>query len=613
MLKRSVVLGLCIGASQINAAPIYVTTTEDTVADDKQCSLREAIEYINLGMPKEGHNGCGGEGAENTIYLKAKTEYKLKSQVKIQNNLILRTESEQGADETRPEIYNATIKMTGKDRLFWIERHSESVNSEDPKPGPILASFFRLTLKGCNDDQCQDQGGLIYNKENIEVTRSQLQGGKARLGGAIYNAGEYKEGQSLSTVKMFNALFKDNKAVQGAVIYSELPQYIGTGLVLRDNEVTDANAALMEIKTPFTEEQLKKLGNTLLRGVSNSTVFNNKGFVIRVVDGMSLNNNTIILNNKGLIVDSPLKQAYVANSILLNNGQQDCQVKGTVEANNMTNNLYSAGCEGKQGQVLPKGTVLLAGKSIDAECDIDSEGILCPFNNKSKDSDWGFFKPRLLNRYKFITDSPIVNRGPILGEQEILSCAAMDQREKPRPINQPEHCDRGAIELYVDTLNTERVGKDIFYGQVATMTLDEQLKDGELVRPEVCVGLFGQRPDGQNWQPGCLKTVQSNSTLTSKGSLSISQAGVLTYVPNGNWHGLDEFTTLVVTTTTRFTDSTNPYVSIPTRIVQGPQDGIDNKKVGGGGSTGLWGLLGLVAVAVLRHASRKRGAKHDSI
>jgi len=156
------------------------------------------------------------------------------------------------------------------------------------------------------------------------------------------------------------------------------------------------------------------------------------------------------------------------------------------------------------------------------------------------------------------------------------------------------------------------VGKNILYGEVATMTLDEQLKDGELVRPEVCVSLFGQHPSGKSWQPGCLRTVQSNSTLTSKGSLSISQDGVLTYVPNGNWQGLDEFTTQVVTTTTRYGDSTNRYVSIPTRIVQDPKDGIENKKVGGG-AIGLWGIFGLASMIALRHGRAKWGAKHDSI
>ncbi|MDQ8951416.1 rhombotarget A [Acinetobacter rudis] len=606
MLKQGVLLGLFIVATQSYAAPIYVTTTEDIVADDQQCSLREAIEYVNLGMPKEGYKGCGGEDAESTIYLKPKTEYKLNSQIKIRKNLVIRTLIEQGANETRPEKYNASIKMLGKDRLFWIERYSETEKPKTDKPGPIHVFLQQLNLKGCNENLCQNQGGLIYNKEKLNIIVSQLQGGKAQQGGAIYNAGEYDKDDKQASLEMLDVMFKGNKAEQGAVIYSEMLQYIGARLVLRDNITTDARAANIEVKKPFSKEQLEDIGTNLGRGISNSTIFNNKGYVLRVIDGMSINNSTIILNDKGLIIDSPFKKAYVVNSILLNNGSQDCQVNNATDANNISNNLYGVGCAGTMGQVVPKDTVLLAGKDIDAECDISSQGLLCPFNSTSNDSAWGFFKPRLLNSYRFITDSPIVNRGPEHNSQ-LLSCAVDDQRGKPRPA-EPQLCDRGAIELYVTPNASPQIGQNISYGQVAKMKLDEQLKDGELVSPDVCVRLFGQQPNGQTWQAGCLKIVQSNSTPNSKGTLTASQDGVFTYVPNGNWHGMDEFTSLVVTSTSRFTDSTNPYVSIPTRIVQEPNEGIENKKAGGG-ATGLWGLLGLVSVIALRHGRQKWGSK----
>ena len=69
MLKQSIGIGMLFIAGHAYSSNIIVTTTADTKADDQQCSLREAIEYINLGMPEEGYLGCGGKNASSVILL----------------------------------------------------------------------------------------------------------------------------------------------------------------------------------------------------------------------------------------------------------------------------------------------------------------------------------------------------------------------------------------------------------------------------------------------------------------------------------------------------------------------------------------------------------------
>ena len=95
-----------------------------------------------------------------------------------------------------------------------------------------------------------------------------------------------------------------------------------------------------------------------------------------------------------------------------------------------------------------------------------------------------------------------------------------------------------------------------------------------------------------------MKIVQTNTP--SKGTTRITQEGEISYVPNGNWHGADEFKILVVTTTTRFNDSSNPYIEIPTKVVQSPENNFEDYKVktsgGGFGWGGLTVLLGLIAL-----------------
>ena len=78
MLKKSLGIALLCIMGQAYSAEIVVTTTEDIVRDDKECSLREAVQYINQGMDKP-YMGCGDKTPISIITLKEKEIYKLNS------------------------------------------------------------------------------------------------------------------------------------------------------------------------------------------------------------------------------------------------------------------------------------------------------------------------------------------------------------------------------------------------------------------------------------------------------------------------------------------------------------------------------------------------------
>lgn len=135
------------------------------------------------------------------------------------------------------------------------------------------------------------------------------------------------------------------------------------------------------------------------------------------------------------------------------------------------------------------------------------------------------------------------------------------------------------------------------------MSIADQLADGELITPAQCQALFGNPVQGMQWQPGCMKIVQTNTP--SKGTLTMTQDGEIVYTPNGDWHGSDEFKILVVTSTTRFSDSLNPYIEIPAKIVQDPPNDFKDYKVKtSGGAYGLGGLLILLGLIGLRRSKR---------
>ena len=602
MLKRGIGLGLLCITGHVYSANITVNTTEDVVKADNQCSLREAITYINQGMPEAGYNGCGGKDASNTIELTGKSEYKINSQITISKSVLIKASYEATAIDSLPGKNNAVIKMSGNERLFLIDRKlAPNFAKEEDQDSLISVTMNEVTLNGCDQESCADQGGLVFNKERFLLQYGQLLNGKASQGGAVYNSGRYVKNKPLSSVGLSNSLIRGNKANQGAVVFSEMPQYMVTQSVIRDNQATDANASLFDSANAFDEETSKLLGTVSGRGVINSTLFSNTGYTINVMDGMMVNNITMIMNSKGLILNAPFKNAYIANSILAKNGSEDCRIIAGGEADHVSNNLYSVGCTGTLSKQI--GTAnLLAGSSVEGKCDVNSDGLLCPFAESEK-TVLGYFRPRLLTSYKTLADSLIVNKGP-QSTSKLQSCFNVDQRNLNRPTN-TELCDLGAVELVVDQTAMSSVGADIFYGETAKFTLADQLQDGDLITPDQCKVVMGSEldPQGKAWLPGCLKVVQTNTP--SKGTLNITQEGDVTYVPNGNWHGSDEFKILVVTTTTRFNDSRNPYIEIPAKVVQSPPNNFEDKKVKtSGGSTGLITLLGLIGLVGFRRLKK---------
>ena len=601
MLKQGIGLGLLCIAGHAFSANITVTTTDDVVKADDQCSLREAIEYVNQGMPEAGYNGCGGKSATATIMLQANKEYTLNSQIRISKTVSFASDYETDINDTSTVVgkKNAIIKMVGKDRLFHIEKIIDP--EATAKQAMLTVVFSEMTLKGCGQAECKDQGGLIYNKETLILTNSQLLNGTERQGGAIYNAGEYAANTSLSAVSMNNTLMQGNKAKEGGVIYAEIPAFTIMQSLIRDNEVTDSNSSNFEVKNKFSEEAIKAIGESVPFGFINSTIFNNKGYVVKVYDAMQVNNVTMILNTMGLIIDAPNKKGFVANSIIAKNGNADCTTIAGGEESQISNNLYSVGCGGYKGTAL--GATQLISGSTEGKCDYNSNGILCPFF-EVESLALGYFLPRILPSYTSAEDSLIVNKGPA-PQDKILNCSTVDQRGKSRNANM-ELCDRGAIELVIDSSSTTTVGQDILYGQTAKFSIADQLQDGELVSVEKCKQIFNRDVDenGKPWQIGCLKIIQTNTP--SKGTMAIDQNGEIIYTPNSNWQGSDEFKINVITSTTSFNKSDNPYISIPARIVQRkPDDFKDYKVKTSGGSLGIISIIGLLGLVGYRRIKYK--------
>ncbi|AUM25400.1 rhombotarget A [Acinetobacter pittii] len=614
MLKRSIAFALLAAAGHAYSADIQVTTTTDEDVDNTVCSLREAVKFLNYRASSNaadvekyatGYHGCGGKDASSNIILKRDKEYLLNTSITIAAPLTIRTESDTSfIDNDAPGSHNATIKTAGTDQLFRIDDGTVEKNS-------FTVTFNTINLKGVGSKSVSPQvnGGLIYNHEQLVIQNSRLMDGYATNGGAIYNAGNLSNTpKTAGSVTIINSLMQNNKANQGGVLYSDMPLYYIAQSVVRDNEVTAADGGLFHAAAKFTDESTGGYLTSRIIGLSNSTIFHNKGiFIANVRDGMVINNITMIKNMGGLYFDAPQGKASVSNSILVGN-TTNCKAS-TSDKTIIQSNLVTAECNRNATTTLPNilypaNEKLIAGNEDEGVCDVTSQdGLLCPFSIP-KDSFLGFFKPRLLERYTTLSDSLIINKGRLYSDgssKGLASCERLDQRGKYR-TGYDELCDLGAIEYILDS-EVAPVGQDIGYGQVAKFNILGSLSEADLVTPATCKRLFGERSDGKEWQPGCFKTRQSTDTPVSKGAITLDQNGNVAYTPNGNWHGADIFSIQVVTSVTRFNEGVDfQYISIPATVFQQPLAGIEDKSVstGGGGSVGSGVLLGLLGLIALR-------------
>lgn len=622
MFKRTLACALFAITGHVYAADIQVTTLVDEDKDDTVCSLREAVFFLNNRAKKEyenGYHGCGNKDASSIIVLQRDKEYSLNKSLELKVGMTITTATSGDFNDNKKGANNATLKMVGSDRMFFI--NDGSVEKE-----LILVNLNELNLKGSATKL--NDGGLIYNREALNIQYSRLSSGNATRGGGIYNAGILSDTEKTAgIVRIGNSILEGNKADKGAVIYSEMPRYLVFQSVIRDNQGTSAiDGAILFVQTGFRDETTGVALQSRFAGINNTTIFQNKGgYVANIREGMIVNNITMIKNAAGLYLQAPkwtsktttgettteekFPSAFVSNSIIVDNGTTNC-VTSSDDESVVQSTLTTSDCNLHAPAERPnfmwdKNNLkhkLIAGDSVEKDiCDAPpADGLLCPFTTP-KDQLVGFFKPRLLSSYSTLSDSLIVNKGRIYSDGSsigLASCELIDQRGKNRS-GYDELCDLGAIELVINRSEVPIAGQDILYGQIAKFNISESLLDGELLDSASCERILGKRSDGQTWQPGCLEVQQ---TLTpSKGKLTIDQFGNVVYTPNSNWHGADKFNLRIITTTTRFNDVSNYYITIPTTIVQDPPNNFESKTVNvSGGSLGLTSILMLLGLIGFR-------------
>ncbi|NNG75728.1 rhombotarget A [Acinetobacter sp. ANC 4277] len=594
MLKRSIGIGMLCLAGHAYSAEITVTITDDITKDDSECSLREAIEYVNKGMPEAGYMGCGGKNAMAAILLDKQKTYTLNSKVDVKASLTLKTYYDTTVtEEAIAGLNNAVIKMAGKDQIFNIDH--------DPNDMALI-NITEINFEGCDKSICADKGGIIYNNERLELKYVKLLGGHARLGGAIYNVGQASEQQGYAShVSIANSILENNTAVTGAVLYGERPSFSFASVVIKNNNTTSGAANIFSEKAIA---DVKLLNDKNINKLSNSTFLNNSGYIINIRDGIAVNNVTIVGNKAGVQFDSKEGYGYLANSIVVGNGSgANCQFN-VDDKTLVQNNLVGTECKSGDAKYPNEfwiGSKLFAGNSSEGSCKSlmeDPDALLCPYS-VPKDTFLGYIRPRILLSAKNMFDTWILNKGrlDLSLDSTQLMCETMDQRNKNRTTDN-SWCDRGAIEIIVPT-SKSRIGQDLKVGEVAKINILQYLGDSDLYPKEKCESLLQMKnPAGGEWQDGCI--VIDQTITKSKGNVILDIDGNLVYTPNGNWHGADIFNLQVVTSSTRFNEN-KKYMVLEAYMVQEPNNDFEDKSVKtSGGALGWFGLFAVFGLVGLR-------------
>lgn len=281
ILTLLTLIGLVLGSILIvspvsSEGVIIVNTFDDEDENNELCSLREAINAANLGLP---YNGCkGAKSGPNTIMLSPGT-YTLSLGYQL--------------------AINSDISIRGD--LSIIEA---STCNPITLPGNCVPASYRilsvtengqLKLEGITlrHGKSEYPGGAIFNQGSLILEKSTIQGNTANFGGGIANL------SNNATVILDNVtIFENNAEIEGGGIYNQACDSI----TIENQSIIIGNAALLgggisneeDCKLHVTNSEISENHSS---GSSGGGV-NNHGELF--LTGSAITENTTVMDGGGI-------------------------------------------------------------------------------------------------------------------------------------------------------------------------------------------------------------------------------------------------------------------------------------------------------------------------
>jgi CSLREA domain-containing protein len=313
-------------ATSVHAATISVNSVADVVADDGQCTLREAINAANTDTASGGTSGECVAGSGDDIITLPEGEYG------------------QGVNGTMQISSNLTINGAGAANTVIYGNDVDQVLNISSDSDPITVGINNITIIG--NRVYDDSGGGIYNSGTLTLTNVIISHTVALEGGGIYNSGTL----TLTNCTLSNNTARDN----GGGIYNS-----GT-LELTDSTVSENSAGL------FSGGGIYNSGTVTL---TNSTVSYNRalysgGGIYNYDSGTLTLTNSTVSNN--ITADFEGGGGGIYNS-------------GTLTLADSTVSDNSAASSSSGGGIYNSGTVTLTNSTVSYNtADFDGGGIYNP-------------------------------------------------------------------------------------------------------------------------------------------------------------------------------------------------------------------------------------------
>ena len=365
------------------ATTIAVTTTNDVVANDGLCSLREAITAVNTGAASGNLSGecAAGNGDNDTIILSAGI-YLLSLMGPDEDNnatgdFDIRADvTIEGAGMTTTTIY--ALGIGAPDRVFDLPVTGVNVTFQDltienghAPDGTASGGMFGFPTSG------EDGGGIRVSSANVtlvSVTLTQNQAGAAATGGMVPGNGGHGGGIATNggTLTISQSVFSQN--VGGGSGGGGGGIYAANAIVTVDQSTMDNNngsdtafgggisisfgSTIAMTNSSVTRNSSGFGGGISLFGnfqIANSTIANNSqvtagaGVLIDRTDGQI--NFTTISGNTGEGINfrdnDGTNIANVKNTIVSGNSGSDCIDNSSISGTGLMSqghNLAGSGC-----------------------------------------------------------------------------------------------------------------------------------------------------------------------------------------------------------------------------------------------------------------------------
>lgn len=592
MLSRLRFLGFALsllGSPMAFATAYEIRSTQDTVAFDGICTLREAFQAINEARQV---NECAAGGGTNVISLVPGETYTLTAQPgpDTSGEILFGGFLD---SEDRPIRATVTIEPI-KDDAFDTEIKENPIIEADTGDRVFVvrddASLVlrNVTLAGGDVSGGSDSavfpaadGGLVYISDaRLTLTaRARLEGGRAANGGAVF-ADE-------SVVQVTESFLDGNEAVTGDGGAFHLAAGGNNRLDMEGSTVVN-NIALDEGGALYIG------GDVSNTGIENTTFYANaasgQGSAIFVATDLqrtvSLNNVTIAGNDGAgpavWVVDLADVGGYPANdvdaidviinSVIVGNAGGDCGGSITTDAYALTDFLLSGASCVTDDEFLPDN----AGTSNTADFSrLIGDGGVCTLNGVGSadcvpltfDNEQLGFLPN-----SAIVAAPfILNAGsPVTSAKSV--CRASDQRLASRV----DRCDPGAVEyrIAVGVEDEFRVVSGVLAQDLDYLANDLGDVDVDCTALVTAALPIVNEPADSLVVSGCVQVVQPPLRGSVFTSVDVDGRPTFSYRSNGFFHGLDTF--IYRMPNTAFTGRTvaDAGVSAPVVLVVEPASGL---------------------------------------